>query len=334
MRIALDAAGGDHGYGPNVAGAAAALNAAPDLTVLLVGEPDQLDPLLAAANLPAGRFEVVAATQVVGMHEKPADALRKKPDSSIAKCWGLVATGKADGLVSAGNTGATVAGGLITKKFLKCCRRPGIATVMPTAKGKCVLMDVGANVVPKPRDLVEYGVMGAVFAREMLGIAAPKIGLMNVGEEQGKGNELVQQAEQLFRTGPVAAQFFGNVEGSDVHRGTTDVIVCDGFVGNVILKLSEGLFEFVVGTFGKEILAKLPHDAAVGRQLLDGLVQKLHYSAVGGAPLLGVDGVCIICHGSSGERAIANALAAAAQNVRVQLNSKIVAELETLPAGE
>src|SRR5215470_2278446 len=183
MRIALDAMGGDHGPGPNVGGARLALDANPDLSVVLVGDRAQLDPILAANPLPTGRAEVLHASQVVEMKEKPGEAMRRKPDASVFRCWQLMAEGKVDGLVSAGNTGAVVAGGLKTRKFLKCVHRPGIATVMPTARGRCVIMDVGANVFPKPRHLLEYGVMGGVFAKHMLGIASPTLGLMNVGEE-------------------------------------------------------------------------------------------------------------------------------------------------------
>jgi glycerol-3-phosphate acyltransferase PlsX len=334
MRLAVDAMGGDHGPAPAVTGAVAAAAANPDLTVVLVGDKAQVEPLLNAANPPAGRAEVVHASQVVGMDEKPADAFRKKPDNSIAQCWKLVATKQVDGLVSAGNTGAVVAGGLFTRRFLKGVKRPGIATVMPTARGRSVLMDVGANVFPKPLHLLQYGVMGSVFARHMLGCDRPAIGLMNVGEEEGKGHDLVLDTYKLFRNSPMRDRFLGNIEGRDLPRGKADVVVCDGFVGNVVLKLSEGLFEFLMTMVGHEVVAKLPNDRTVAAAAVKGLVDKYHYSAFGGAPLLGVDGVCIICHGSSDQRAIANALAVAAQDVRVRLNEKIVDEIQALPAGE
>jgi len=333
MRIALDAMGGDHGPVPNVAGALQATGTTPDLTVVLVGDRALIEPLLASSpDYPAGRIEIVHASQCIGMNEKPAEALRTKPDSSIGKCWQLLATKAVDGLVSAGNTGAVVAGGLFTRKFLKSVHRPGIATVMPTAKGRCVIMDVGANVFPKPRHLLEYGAMGSAFAKHMLGIDRPTIGLMNVGEEEGKGHDLVQETYTLFRNSSLADRFAGNIEGRDIHRGKVDVVVTDGFVGNVIIKLSQGLFEFVMGMVGKEILSALTAEKELAAKAIQGMVQKYHYSAFGGAPLLGVDGVCIICHGSSNERAIANGLGVAAQDVRIGLNEKIVAELEALPA--
>lgn len=335
MRIALDAMGGDNGPSPNIAGAIQALKASPDLSIVLVGDETVIRPTLTqAGDYSADRLEIVHASQIIGMNEKPAEAMRSKPDNSIAKCWGLLAQKKVDGLVSAGNTGAVVAGGLFLRKFLKCVHRPGIATVMPTAKGRCVIMDVGANVFPKPRHLLEYGAMGRVFAQNMLGIEKPTIGLMNVGEEEGKGHDLVQETYNLFRGSKLKDHFVGNIEGRDIHAGKVDVVVTDGFVGNVIIKLSQGLFEFVMNLVGKEVLGALTTEAEKAKAALHGMVQKYHYSAFGGAPLLGVEGVCIICHGSSKDRAIANAIGVAAQDVRIQLNEKIVAELETLPSAE
>ncbi|MCS6865443.1 MAG: phosphate acyltransferase PlsX [Gemmataceae bacterium] len=333
MRIALDAMGGDHGPTPNVHGTRLALEANPDLTIVLVGDQAQLEPRLAAAAVPANRVELIHAPQVVEMREKPAEAIRRKPEASIFRCWQLLATGAVEGLVSAGNTGAVVAGGLKTRKFLHCVHRPGIATVMPTAKGRCVILDVGANVFPKPRHLLEYGVMGKVFAQSMLHIDRPLLGLMNVGEEEGKGHELVQKTYELFRTSHLKDHFYGNIEGRDIHRGTVDVVVTDGFTGNVVLKLCEGVFEFIMGMVKSEVIHPLPHDRELAAQAAVQLVGKYHYSAFGGAPLLGVDGVCIICHGSSNERAIANALSVAALDCRLKINDKIVAELEQLPSG-
>ena len=197
------------------------------------------------------------------MKEKPAEAIRRKPDASIFRCWQLLAEGKVDGLVSAGNTGAVVAGGLKSRRFLKCVHKPGIATVMPTAKGRCVIMDVGANIYPKPRHLLEYGVMGSVFARHMLGIERPTLGLMNVGEEEGKGHDLVQKTYELFRNSSLKERFVGNIEGRDIHRGAVDVVVTDGFTGNVVLKVCEGVSEFMLGLVGQEVIGALPNDREV-----------------------------------------------------------------------
>lgn len=334
MRIALDAMGGDHGPNPNVAGALQAVSAAEDLTVVLVGDEQQIRPALESQNYPADRIEIHHCSQTVGMDEKPVDAFRKKPDNSIAHCWKLLATKQADGLVSAGNTGAVVAAGLFTKRFLKGIRRPGIAALMPTAKGRCVIMDVGANVFPKAVHLLQYGVMGSVYAKNMLGIESPTIGLINVGEEESKGHELVQKTFELYRTSPLKDRFIGNVEGRDIHRGNCDVIITDGFVGNVLLKHAEGLFEFVMQVAGQSILGALNAEKGLAAAAMKGLIDKFHYSALGGAPLLGIDGVCMICHGSSDERAISNALAAAVQEVRVGLNQKIVEAVAGLPSTD
>jgi glycerol-3-phosphate acyltransferase PlsX len=335
MRIALDALGGDHGPGPNVAGAVLAIQAIPDITVVLVGDKPQIETLLSSTGHPSSdRLEIIHAPIAVDMKEKPAEALRRKPDASIFQCWQLLADGKVDGLVSAGNTGAVVAGGLKTRKFLKLVHRPGIATIMPTARGRCVIVDVGANVFPKPRHLLEYGVMGSIFAQRILGIENPTIGLMNVGEEEGKGHELVQKTFDLFRASPLNERFVGNIEGRDIHRGAVDVVVTDGFTGNVVLKLSEGVFEFVMSLVNQDIIGALSAEKDKALAAAKGLLTKYHYSAFGGAPLLGIAGVCIICHGSSKEKAIANAVGVAAQGVRMRINDAIVAELEKLPAGD
>lgn len=332
MRIALDAAGGDFGAAPNVAGAIRALQTVPDLTVVLVGDQSQLEPLLATQDaMPTQRLEIVHTTDVVGMKDKPTEALRRKPNASIFRCWQLLAEHKVDGLVSAGNTGAVVAGGLKTRRFLPCVHRPGIAAVMPNARGHSVVIDVGANVFPKPRHLLEYAIMGSVFAQELLGVSRPAVGLMNVGEEEGKGHELVQKSYELLRQGPLRDQFVGNVEGRDIPRGAADVIVTDGFTGNVVLKLSEGVFEFLMNVVRERLVESLQGEKEQAALAWRDLIGRYHYSTFGGAPLLGIDGVCLICHGASSEVAIANALRAAARFVQLRLNASLVAALEQLP---
>jgi glycerol-3-phosphate acyltransferase PlsX len=330
MRIALDAMGGDHAPAPIVAGALQALAADADLTVVLVGDSTAIEALL-PADAPRARLEIHHATQVVGMDESPVEALRAKPDNTITHLWKLMVGKKVDAIVGAGNTGAMVAGGLFSRRFLKHVKRPGIATLMPTAKGQCVILDVGANVHAKAGHLYQYGVMGAIYARHMLGRDTPTVGLMNVGEEEGKGHDLAQKAYTLLKAG-LGDRFIGNVEGRDIHRGACDVVVTDGFVGNVILKLSEGCFDFLMKTVAKEIIAPLPNDQSVAMKALQGVIGKYDYSAFGGAPLLGIDGICIICHGSSKEAAIRNALAMAAKNARQKVNEKIVQELDALPS--
>ncbi len=330
MIIALDAMGGDHAPGPIVAGAVHAVAADPQLSVMLVGDQSQVEPLLERAAH-RDRLHLFHCTQAVGMEESPVVALRKKPDNSISRCWQLLAQQKVEGIVSAGNTGAMVAGGLFLKRYLKNVRRPGIAAVMPTVKGPCVLIDVGANVSPKPEHLFQYGVMGSIFARHILQRPQPKIGLMNVGSEEAKGHDLAKETNALFNASTLRSQFVGNVEGRDIHRGDVDVVVCDGFVGNVVLKTSEGVFDFTMKMVFRELLASLDAERDKAKLALEALIHRYDYSAFGGAPLLGIDGVCIICHGSSGERAITNALAVAASYARAHLNELIVKELEASP---
>ncbi len=332
MRIALDAMGGDSGAAPNVAGALQAVAAVPDLTVVLVGDPARIEPLLHQSPVPRERVEIVPATQWVEMHELPVEALRRKPDNSISRCWQLLAAHQVDAVVGAGSTGAMVAAGLRTRKFLPRIRRPGIAAVMPTAKGPCVIVDVGANISPKPSDLLQYGIMGSIFAKHLLKREHPTIGLMNIGEEEGKGHDLVRDTFTLFRASRWKDSFRGNVEGRDIHRGAVDVVVTDGFTGNVILKLSEGVLEFVLGLVKQEVVGSLVIERELAGQALKQLLSKYHYSAFGGAPLLGIDGICLICHGSSNDRAICSALTMAANYARARLNELIVAELEALPA--
>jgi phosphate acyltransferase len=329
MRIALDAMGGDHAPSPIVAGALQAVAADTEIVVVLVGDQARIDPLLPADGT-RDRIEIFHASQTIDMHESPVEALRAKPDNSIARSWQLMVGKKVDAIVSAGNTGAMVAGGLLSRRFLKNVRRPGIVTVMPTAKGPCAIIDVGANMHPRATHLYQYGVMGGIFATHILGKDNPSVGLMNVGEEEGKGHDLAVEAYAMLKAG-LKDRFVGNVEGRDIHRGAADVVVTDGFVGNVVLKMSEGVFDFIMKTVAKEIIGPLPNDQAVAMKAFHAIIARYDYSTFGGAPLLGIDGICIICHGSSKEVAIRNAIGVAAKNARVKLNEKIVAELEDLP---
>jgi phosphate acyltransferase len=331
MRIALDAMGGDYAPGPIVLGAVKAVRNDPEVRVVLVGDTAQIEPHLTDAGDARSRLEIVHASQVVTMEESPLLALRKKPDNSISRCWQLLAEHKVDAVVSAGNTGAMVAGGFRLRLFLKNVRRPGIAALMPTLKGPVVILDVGANVNPKPEHLFQYGIMGSIFAKHVLNRESPKIGLMNVGTEDAKGNDLAKETHALFAASNLKEQFLGNVEGRDLHKGVADVIVTDGFVGNVILKVCEGVFEFIMKMTGKELMTTLQNEKPQGQLALQNLVKRYDYHEAGGAPLLGIDGICIICHGSSKERAIENALAMAANYARVRLNERIVAEIESNP---
>ncbi len=234
MRIALDAMGGDFAPGINVDGAIEALQAMPELEVLLVGDEAALRPLLEASGYSGERLQVIPSEGFVGMEEKPADALRRKPNCSLAICWKLMAERKVDAVVSAGNTGGVVAFGLRTRLFLKGIKRPGIAVVLPTATGQTLLMDVGANPGARPEHLAQYAVMGSVFARELLGIASPRVGLMNIGSEDGKGTDLIRETHQLILNSGIKDHYIGNVEGRGLYHGEADVIICEGFVGNVV----------------------------------------------------------------------------------------------------
>ena len=328
MRIALDAMGGDFAPGPIVRGAVEAVRDGFGTEIVLVGDRGKIEQALASCGSEARGLEIYHCTQTVGMDESPVEALRRKRDNSISRCWELLASGRADALVSAGSTGAVVAGGLFQKRFLKGVKRPGIAVVLPTAKGPCVLLDVGANVAAKPEHLFQYGVMGSVYAQHILRIPQPAVALMNVGTEEQKGNELVKETHSLFGGSSLSDRFIGNIEGRDIYKGSAHVIVCDGFVGNVVLKVCEGLVELVLNTSAEELLARLPVDQhPTARQAFEALLQRYDYSEYGGAPLLGIDGICIICHGASGAPAIRNAIKVAGNFARHHINDLIVSSL-------
>lgn len=337
MRIALDAMGGDYAPGPIVAGAIEAVRDQPDLTVVLVGDQARVEAELAHAPAELReRLPIANATQVIDMDEKPVEALRKKRDNSISRSWGLMASGEVKAIVSAGHTGAMVASALFNAKmFLPGVRRPGIAAIFPSHKGPIVIIDVGANMNPKAEDLYQYGVMGAVYAEQILGVPEPKIGLMNVGTEEEKGTELIRSTRALYQRSPIAPWFVGNVEGRDIYEGNARVVVCEGFVGNVLLKAGEGAVEFLFSCLKQEVarlLPTLPAEAGsrVGSGLKD-LKSRFEYQEFGGGPLLGIRGACIICHGNSGARAIKNALRVAGTMAEDRVNDMIVAQLAGTP---
>jgi glycerol-3-phosphate acyltransferase PlsX len=270
------------------------------------------------------------------MEEKPVEALRKKKDSSISRCWGLMATGEVKAVVSAGNTGAMVASALFNAKmFLPGVRRPGIAAIFPSHQGPIVLIDVGANMNAKAEDLYQYGVMGSIYAETILGVTEPRIGLLNVGTEDDKGTDLTKATRALYQASPLASRFVGNVEGRDIYEGHARVVVCEGFVGNVLLKAGEGAVEFLFATLKQELARLLPDMPAESGQAMAGglksLKSRFEYQEFGGGPLLGIRGACIICHGASGSRAIKNALRVAGTMAEDRLNNLIV---EQLGAGQ
>ncbi|EFD93512.1 phosphate acyltransferase PlsX [Megasphaera lornae] len=310
MKIAVDAMGGDYAPEETVLGAIEAVHAY-SLDVVLVGEEIKIRRLLekhgAAENI---HIAVVHAGQVIEMHEHPAQAIRKKKDASILVATRLVKEGKCDAVVAPGSTGAAVSAALLGLGRIKGIERPCIATPIPSKKGITVLLDSGANANSKPKHLIEGAIMGSHYAKYILGINKPQVGLLNIGEEASKGNELCQA------TYPVLEQlktisFFGNVEGRDIPEGTVDVVVCDGFVGNVILKFGEGMALFIIKLVKEAIknsgfIAKL--GALAVYPALKTLKKRLDFTEYGGAPLLGVNGSFIICHGSSKAKAIKNAI--------------------------
>lgn len=313
VRIAVDAMGGDGAPAIEVEGAVeAALEAGDDLEIVLVGRKDALEAELARHN-DAGNVSIVHASDAVEMHEPPANAVRRKRDSSIVVATGLHKRGDVDGLVSAGNTGAVVASGLLGLGMLENVRRPAIASSYPTSRLPGVLLDVGASVDTKPGDILRFAAMGETYVEHLLGREKPRVGLLNIGEEPSKGSELTQAAHALLADSPL--NFVGNVEGNALLRGDADVVVCDGFVGNIVLKFMEGVLHFVA-----------PMMSGSGGQDGPGaaLVRQLDYAEYGGAPLLGVGGVVIIAHGSSSPKAIKNAVKVAARFVRTDLDGMIV----------
>jgi glycerol-3-phosphate acyltransferase PlsX len=331
VTLALDIEGGDQGPAEVLAGAIAA--ASPRLRVLAVGTSQVVEPLLAEAGSAATRFiELLPCASVVTFHDEPARAIRNRPDSSIAVGARAVVEGRAQGFVSAGNTGAMLAAGLLVVRRLKGVKRPAIVTVLPGSGGPVVLADSGANADCRPEHLAEFAVMGAVFARVGLDIDRPRVGLLNIGEEPGKGSELARGAHSLLAQGTQALDFdfVGNVEGRDVLSNRCDVIVTDGFTGNVALKLLEGtahtLFSRIKQAAASNARSKL--GGLLLRPALRGLRSALDPEEYGGAYLLGVRGLLVICHGNSSRRAIANALRFGENAVRHGLVSQLQADIE------
>ncbi len=332
MRIALDAMGGDFGVSPNLDGAIAALKDNPDLQVTLVGDVPTLEPAIAKSGYSGDRLHIQPADGWIEMEEKPIEGLRKKPNCSIIVCWQQMAMQQVDAVVSAGHTGAVVAAGLRTRLFLKGIKRPGIAVALPTTKGKTILMDVGANPGARPEHLVQYGIIGEIYAREMFGIERPSIGLMNIGSEDGKGTDVIRDSHNLFSNSIISDKFIGNVEGRDLYNGAADVVICEGFVGNVLLKAAEGLADMLMKTVSAEILGVLNTEKSLATQAFHSLAKRFEYHEIGGAPLLGVQGISIICHGASNARSIQNALRFATTLKARGLNEQIVDALAKEPS--
>jgi glycerol-3-phosphate acyltransferase PlsX len=327
VRLALDAMGGDHAPGEIVRGAVDARDMLQDDEIVLVGDTDAVGRELDAAGAERDRLTLVHAAQQVGMAESPVEAVRRKPDSSMRRAVELMAAGQADAVVSAGNTGAFVAAAHMIAKRLPGVRRPGISVVFPTLHGPVVVIDVGANVDCRPTHLLQYGVMASVYAREVFAVADPRVGILSIGEESQKGNELARETRDLMARSPL--NFRGNAEGRDLFGGRFDVVVCDGFVGNIVLKCVEALADSVFQTVMQEVHQLEPQAKAALLPVMTGLQRRHDAEEYGGAPLLGVDGVVIICHGNARARAVANALRVAATYARQQVNRTIVQEIAT-----
>jgi glycerol-3-phosphate acyltransferase PlsX len=315
--------GGDAGPAVNVEGAVAAVREL-GLGVILVGVQEEIRRHLDRHNVSDLPIKVRHASEIVEMDDSPSTALRKKKDSSIRVAVDLVKNGDADAVVSAGNTGAVMAITLVVLGPLAGVERPAIAAVLPTLAGHAILLDVGANVDCKPRHLVQFAIMGNVYARQVLGKVRPRVGLLSIGEEESKGNELTKEAFRALEEEP-GIEFIGNVEGVDLFNGHADVVVCDGFTGNVALKIGESVAETVMALIREEVTADLRSRA--GALLLKPAFRRLHrrldYSEIGGAPLLGVNGITIISHGRSSAKAIRNALRVAGDCVRSRVLDNI-----------
>jgi len=327
LQIALDAMGGDHGPEELVYGAVQAVQES-DVGVTLLGDEQRIRAALKDHDWPSAKIHVVHTSQVISMEESPFEAVSRKRDSSIRVAFELHKQGKVDAVVSAGNSGATMAAAIKTLGRLDKISRPGIAGIFPTMKGPVVMMDVGANVDCRPHHLLQFGIMAAAFSSLVFGIAKPRIGLLSIGEEGGKGNALVKKSHELLLNSNL--NYIGNVEGRDTFLGDVDVIVCDGFVGNVSLKLSEGLAEAVLAMLREEISktfkAKLGY--LLAHQAFRNFRERVDYAEYGGAPLLGFKGTGIICHGRSNAMAIKNAIRMAGEPVRRIVNARIMQMLQ------
>ncbi len=307
MKIAVDAMGGDHGLVPIVEGAWEAVKES-DLEVILVGDEPQIKEQLGRLGCSDSRVSVHHAPQVVGMHETPASIARKKRDSSVWVATELVKQGSAGAVVSAGNTGASMVAAFFIFGVIKGVERPAIAATLPTLRGTAVMLDVGATVDCTARHIEQFALMGNEYSKHVFGKPDPRIGLLSIGQEDTKGNEVTKEALKLLKASRL--NFIGNIEGRDVYSGAADVVVCDGFIGNVALKISEGVADTIKKILLKEIatsrLGRIAYVFLAGPLLR--LKRRMDYAEFGGAPLLGVNGISVVCHGRSSSKAIKNAI--------------------------
>lgn len=321
MRIVLDAMGTDAAPTTEVRGAIGALDDLdPDIDIVLVGDEAAIRAELEGLGPIPDRLTIHHAAERVTAADPPASVIRRKPDSSIVIGLRLQKDGEADAFVSAGSTGAVMATSLLTLRPLPGVDRPAVGTTLPTAGDPCLLLDAGANIGCKPHHLVQFAHLGNIYAQDLLGRKEPRVALLNIGEEPGKGDELTSETYGLLAA-EAGLNFIGNVEGRDIIQGAADVVVCDGFVGNVLLKFYESVAEFIINLLRQEgVVARKDVD-------LDEVFRVLDYAEYGGAPLLGVAGVSIICHGESPPKAIRNALAVAARAVRSKMVDHIAGEV-------
>ena len=320
--------GGDFGPPALVAGSAMALREHPRIEKLyLVGDSARIEAELKKHSCTDARVEIVHSTQVVEMSDKPVESVRRKKDSSISRAVDLVKHGSADAVVSAGHTGAAVAATTIKLRTLPGVERPGIASVIPTESNLFVLIDAGANVDAKPMHLLQYGIMGSVYSRHVLGYANPCVGLMSIGEEDVKGSDFTKEVFKMLKES--ALNFRGNIEGHDLFAHPVEVVVCDGFVGNVILKTCESVGDAIFKWLKHELVkSKIRMAGAyLAQNAFRAIKKKVSYEEYGGSPLLGVNGICIIAHGSSTPLAIKNALRVAAESIEHEVNPHIVEEI-------
>jgi phosphate acyltransferase len=332
VTVAVDAMGGDHGPSVTVPAALAFLDAAPNARVVLVGQPGPLEAALAKARPQVReRISVHAASEVVDMNEPPADALRRKKDSSMRVAINLVKEGGADACVSAGNTGALMAIARFVLKTLPGIDRPAIASQLPTRLGDTLVLDLGANVNCTPQQLVQFAAMGSALVSAVDGIERPTVGLLNIGEEDIKGNDVVKEAAELLKASSL--NFVGNVEGDDIYKGTTDVVVCDGFVGNVLLKTSEGLaqmlYEFLKAEFTRNVLTKLA--AAIVYPVLMSFKSRIDPRRYNGATLVGLKGVVVKSHGAADVLAFRTAITRAHAEVEHGVLERIAQRIAETP---
>lgn len=327
MRIAIDAMGGDYAPAQIVRGAVEGLQFLTDEDELvLVGREDAIQAHLPPEGKSNPRIKIHHCSEVIEMDDSPVEALRQKKNSSIMIMAKLAAERQVEAVISAGNTGACAAACQLKMRTLGGVQRPGIAVVLPSFHGPLTVCDVGANVAPKAHHLLQYAQMASAYAEKILKIDRPRVALLSIGSEEVKGSPLVKQTHELLKRDP-SVNFVGNVEGRDLFSGACEVAVSDGFVGNVVLKLTEGLSEGIFKTIAREIADESPDLAKRFEPLVKAIWARHDYSEFGGAPLLGVDGICIICHGSSDARAIKNAVRVAAQYHKSNLNEVILSRL-------